>query len=481
MINSRVLFSLTTIVLVALCDNYPVSATINTTPNTDGTFSFALNLTVTPRIPAIQICIQHYGWYSPGAQFINTNYSNPYLNYPTIASFPATINCTIYNTNYFAAVCCPPFQTNPSSTSSTFTYNGKNYQKMTNTTNYYTNGTLIDATTNQLVSNFVIQDFNTQMVASNNTITTSLSLPQLASQTGFQMELNPCMVIADLQSDCSSLIYNIMGFSINTCSIITDAGVKYVKITYGNLASTALSFSMKLLSMTCSSGVLQTLAVKVLSLVSAVEQVIMLPFILAENLVSNVTISSSSKCVDWDSKVFILENETPKEIKAKELKVNDKIMTINNEGKVEFVEVIMHTLHPGKNANKEVLQILAARESGEQAELKIVPDHILPIQREKNGEILFLPAGKVIVGDKLSYAKTPDSIEEKVTVVEIKEGSVEGLSHIWTTSTTHCTNGILTSSMIEGDPGLFGHAWLTIAYKLNRQLPTFLWKLVKDQ
>lgn len=105
----------------------------------------------------------------------------------------------------------------------------------------------------------------------------------------------------------------------------------------------------------------------------------------------------------------------------------------------------------------------------------------MPIKRGKKAENLFLPAGKVTVGDKLAYAQTPRSNIEVATVINIKKGSVEGLSHIWTTSTSHCTNGLLTSSMIEGDPGLFGHAWLTIAYKLNPQLPTFLWKLVKHK
>lgn len=79
------------------------------------------------------------------------------------------------------------------------------------------------------------------------------------------MEINPCMIINETQSECSNLMYNVQGFTIDTCSILMDAGVKYMQVNYGSLASNSLSFSMKVLSMTCTSNDLQTLAVKVLS------------------------------------------------------------------------------------------------------------------------------------------------------------------------------------------------------------------------
>ena len=186
---------------------------------------------------------------------------------------------------------------------------------------------------------------------------------------------------------------------------------------------------------------------------------------------------TKSSCLDWHELAYIRSSSGFQRVQLKDIQVGDLIMTANDDLTTRFVPVMIVALHP-RSEGVPLLELTAVAKNGQLIRHRLVGKHMLPIYRHGRPELL--PASQVQVGDQMVYVAAPESAVELLSVHNIERGTAEGLAHIWTTAGSHCANGVVTSTRVEGDYGLVAQMMSLILYHLHPQLPGAVYRILKS-
>jgi len=59
-------------------------------------------------------------------------------------------------------------------------------------------------------------------------------------------------------------VQNVSGFTLDTCSLVKEAGIQYVKMKFGSVASNTIKFGLQALDCSCKSSDIKTFAFELL-------------------------------------------------------------------------------------------------------------------------------------------------------------------------------------------------------------------------
>lgn len=271
-------------------------------------------------------------------------------------------------------------------------------------------------------------------------------------------------------------VVKVQGATISGCSIVNDKAKSYVEMKWGSVQTEAISFGLEFASFFCTSDDYKALPIRMLEYVGSTaadtaKELVMIPLKFIEDI--------GTKCMDWSELVTVYregENQYV-QLPLKEVKAGDRIMTVNGRNEVDFTTVFLVSLH---SSSVPVLQLTVQPEN---ASLPAFQHRITPPQHmyvNRDGQQFHIASFEVRPGDKLYYVPSQRSIAAEFAVVtSVEPMRIEGLAHIWTDSMSHCANGLLTSTMVEGDWRV--KHWLVAAsYRVHHAIPAMLYQAYRD-
>ena len=199
------------------------------------------------------------------------------------------------------------------------------------------------------------------------------------------------MVVDTVNEKCDRAVVDLNGATIETCKIIEKAGTKTVEVVWGETASNAVKFGLKLTEFVCSSSDYKTLPMKAIKAVKetvsvVAEAVIMVPLDIISSVVATVTGEDTSRpgtiCIDWNERASVYREGQYIDLPLKDVRVGDNIMTLTPDLKPVFTPVMIVTHHAGSLF--KVVQITASLQSGESVQHRLVSSHYMYFFRDMN-------------------------------------------------------------------------------------------------